>query len=95
MTRLLVLVWLGLIVGCSRGPAQRIDRWTASCDACSWRTSGAVKHGVDYTDGDRCPRTNCRGRLVVRVLDKGTPASAQALDDTRPEPSFGLERYNR
>lgn len=92
MARGAVVVLVCLIVGCSRG-GEKLARWTATCDACSWRTSGLVKHGVDRAEGDRCPAPDCRGRLIVRVSDKGTPATVEMVDEPQPDTSFGLQRY--
>lgn len=94
MTRFLIIACIGLVVGCSRG-GEQLARWTATCDACPWRTTGLVKHGVDRAEGDRCPNQDCRGRLVVRVVDKGTPAVTELIEEPVQDTSFGLERYTR
>ncbi len=94
MRRLWIIACVGLVVGCSRA-GEPLTRWTATCDACSWRTTGLVKHGVDRAEGDRCPNQDCRGRLVVRVVDKETPAEMDVIEEPRQESSFGLERYTR
>ena len=94
MRRLWIITCVVLAVGCSRG-GERLARWTATCDACSWRTTGLVKHGVDRAEGDRCPNQDCRGRLVVRVVGKDAPAAMEVIEEPRPESPFGLERYTR
>jgi hypothetical protein len=93
MRRLWIIACVGLVVGCSRA-GEPLTRWTATCDACSWRTTGLVKHGVDRAEGDRCPSQDCRGRLVVRVVDKDAPAM-EVNEDPRPESPVGMDRYTR
>lgn len=95
MHRAMLIVLLAVAAGCSGAKAERTARWTASCDACSWRTSGLVKHGIDWKDGDRCPIGGCRGRLVVQVAARDTPAPEPEQLETKPDVPFGLERYSR
>ncbi|MBU6310197.1 MAG: hypothetical protein KJS77_10675 [Planctomycetes bacterium] len=98
MMRLILIVVIvvnGLALGCSRGSGERLARWTATCEACSWRKTGLVKHGVEWKDGDRCPNDACRGHLIVQVFDKGTPPRPEDTSEQPEVPAFGLERYSR
>ena len=95
MMRFVVIVMVGLALGCSRGSSERLARWTATCEVCSWRKTGLVKHGVEWKDGDRCPNDACRGRLIVQVFDKDTPTRPEDAGEQPEVPAFGLERYSR
>jgi hypothetical protein len=95
MMRFVVIVMVGLALGCSRGSSERLARWTATCEVCSWRKTGLVKHGVEWKDGDRCPNDACRGRLIVQMFDKDTPTRPEDTGEQPEVPAFGLERYSR
>ncbi|MFM7208056.1 MAG: hypothetical protein ACKO4T_15450 [Planctomycetaceae bacterium] len=93
--RAIIVAMVLMACGCSVAKTEQVARWLANCSACSWRTTGLVKDGVAWKDGDRCPKAECRGRLAVSVMGDGSASAVPTADAAPEKPAFGLERYSR